>query len=144
LNTENLIPYEKIKKEIWETGAEIFIPAASSRLIHQEHIERLLHNGLELIACGANVPFADNEIFFGPVAEYADNHASVIPDFVSNCGMARVFAFLMSDEAKISDKAIFADVSNCISDAMEEIFRKHAGPKRISQTALEIALEKLL
>ena len=59
---------------------------------------------VELIACGANVPFADEEKFFGPIAEYADNHISVIPDFIANCGMARVFAYLMSDDAILADE----------------------------------------
>jgi hypothetical protein len=26
------------------------------------------------------VPFADSEIFFGPIMEYADEHVAVIPD----------------------------------------------------------------
>jgi len=36
-----------------------------------------------VIACGANVPFADKEIFFGPIGEFADTQISVIPDFIS-------------------------------------------------------------
>ena len=34
-----------------------------------------------------------NEIFYGPIAEHADGKVSVIPDFIANCGMARVFAY---------------------------------------------------
>ena len=57
-------------------------------------------------------PFADDEIFYGPIAEYADAHMTVIPDFIANCGMARVFAYLMSDEdVDMSDAAIFEDTS---------------------------------
>ena len=139
-----LIPFEKIKNDIWETEAEIFIPAASSRLIQQEHVEQLIRHGLQVIACGANVPFADKEIFFGPISEYADRHVSVIPDFISNCGMARVFAFLMGNEAEISDKAIFDDVSGCIEHAMKETKSRNPNKIHIAQTAMEIALEKLL
>ena len=37
---------------------------------------------------------------------------TVIPDFIANCGMARVFAYLMSDEGvDMSDAAIFEDTS---------------------------------
>ena len=54
-------------------------------------------SGVEVIAPGANVPFADNEIFFGPISEFTDQNISLLPDFISNCGMARVFAYLMQE-----------------------------------------------
>lgn len=66
-------------------------------------MEALVAGGLEVIACGANVPFADPKIFFGPTGEWADAHAAVIPDFVANCGIARVFANLMETGATITD-----------------------------------------
>ena len=65
-------------------------------MITQEHLTRMLHAGISVISSGANVPFADPEIFFGPIAEEADNKLSLLPDFIANCGMARVFAYLMS------------------------------------------------
>lgn len=75
-------------------SAEIFAPCAASRLVTQEQISTLMDTGLEVISCGANVPFADKEIFFGPIMEFTDKRVSLIPDFISNCGMARVFAYL--------------------------------------------------
>jgi hypothetical protein len=41
-----------------------FSPCAASRLVAQSQIDSLI-NGLEVISCGANVPFADKEIFLG-------------------------------------------------------------------------------
>ena len=38
------------------------------------------------IACGANVPFVDDGIFFGPTADFADKNLSLIPDFIANAG----------------------------------------------------------
>ena len=58
-------------------------------------MDRMIAGGLEVISCGANVPFADPEIFFGATGEYTDKKVSVLPDFIANCGMARVFAYLM-------------------------------------------------
>ena len=49
LETPNLIPFEKINDIIWKSGAEIFIPAAASRLITKEQLEDMITNGLELI-----------------------------------------------------------------------------------------------
>lgn len=144
LNTPGLVSFDKIKKEIWHIPAEIFVPAAASRLVHREHVEWLIENGLEVIASGANVPFADNEIFFGPTMEFADQAVSVIPDFIANCGMARVFRYLMNDNAEITDSAIFNDTGLCISAAMQETYGTRSSKTGISRTAMEVALGKLL
>jgi glutamate dehydrogenase/leucine dehydrogenase len=132
------------EQAFWNTPAEIFIPAASSRLLQKEQLDTLIANGLEVIGCGANVPFADEEIFFGPISGYADESVSVIPDFISNCGMARTFYYLMNDDISFSDEAIFNDVSDCILQAMKVTKERNPGRTGISATALTIALEKLV
>ena len=86
-----MLSFEEVNKQIWSMGAEVFIPAAASRLVDRMQLAQMLDNGLEVISSGANVPFADQEIFYGPIAELADSKCAVIPDFISNCGMARVF-----------------------------------------------------
>jgi len=102
-------------------------------------------SGIEVIAAGANVPFADKEIFFGPIADFADNHMAVIPDFISNCGMARVFAYLMSNDLHtITDEGIFNDTSETIKKAMVEAHRKNPSKTGISKAAFEIALNQLV
>jgi hypothetical protein len=37
---------------------------------------------------------------FGPIMEDVDYKVSLIPDFISNCGMARVFAYLWKRKCK--------------------------------------------
>jgi glutamate dehydrogenase/leucine dehydrogenase len=121
LCADQLLPFEQVNKEIWSSGAEVFIPAAASRLVTRMQLAQLLDNGLEIISSGANVPFADEEIFYGPIAEHADQKCAVIPDFISNCGMARVFGYLMEENAELTDLAIFQDVSQTILEALKEI-----------------------
>ncbi len=144
LNSTKSISFEEVSKNVWSIGAEIFVPAAASRLVTREQIDAMANNGLEVIACGANVPFADKEIFFGPIGEYADNKVSIVPDFISNCGMARVFAYLMSENAKVTDEAIFSDVSNTIKVALEKTHKEHSAKTGIAQAAFEIALRDLV
>lgn len=144
LEAPYLVPLEKIKKEVWHMNAEIFIPAAASRLVHREHIEWLVGNGLEVISSGANVPFADNEIFYGETAEFADSNVTLIPDFIANCGMARVFRYLMNDDVKITDEAIFNDVSSCIAGAMKEVNRSNNSTTGFTAAALEWSIGKLV
>ncbi len=143
LETDNLIPFDKINHKIWSSGAEIFVPAASSRLITQEQLDQMIINGLEVISCGANVPFADSEIFFGPISKNADERISVLPDFIANCGMARVFAYLMQTNIEITDKAIFKDTSDTIKIALQKVYQINKNKNHISKTAFEIALKEL-
>ena len=100
---------------------------------------------MEVISAGANVPFADQEIFFGPIADYTDNHISIIPDFISNCGMARVFAYLMSNDLqKLTDEGIFSDTSNTIKSALENTYKSNGDKTKVAKSAFEIALNKLV
>jgi len=144
LTADNLIPFAEINEKIWSVGAEIFIPAAASRLVTREQVEQLLAGGLKVISCGANVPFADPEIFFGPTGEFADTHTGVVPDFIANCGMARVFAYLMETGAEITDQAIFADTSRIIGAALERTHQQHPAPTGVAQHAFELALRELV
>jgi glutamate dehydrogenase/leucine dehydrogenase len=144
LVADNLIPFEQINQQIWQAGAEIFVPAAASRLVSREQVQQMATTGLEVIACGANVPFADPEIFFGPTMEYADQQVAVIPDFISNCGMARVFAYLMGKNVEMSDAAIFNDASQIIKNALQKTHQLSSDKTRLSERAFEIALKQLV
>ncbi|MFM9984552.1 MAG: amino acid dehydrogenase, partial [Flavobacteriales bacterium] len=118
---------------------------AASRLLTEDQLERLISAGLKVISCGANVPFADKQIFYGPIAERADEHLSVIPDFIANCGMARVFAYLMSDgDVDMSDQGIFRDTSNTIREALANMHSRNKNKTGLVRTAFEIALKKLV
>ena len=143
LEDQDIKSFEEINNNIWKVGAEIFIPAAASRLITDQNLEDMIKNNLEVISCGANVPFADKEIFFGPIAKKADEQVSLIPDFISNCGMARTFSYLMEKNIEMNDFAIFEAVSKTIFDALKDTFNKNSSKKNIAKTAFEIALKKL-
>ncbi len=144
LAADNLLPFAEINARIWSCGAEIFIPAAASRLVARAQVEQLLAGNLRVISCGANVPFADPEIFFGPTGEFADEHVAVIPDFIANCGMARVFAYLMETGAEITDQAIFADTSRIIGAALERTRQDFPATTGLAQRSFEMALRELV
>ena len=143
LKVDGMLPFDEVNARIWDIEAEVFLPCAASRLVTQDQIDRLLNSGMEVISCGANVPFADKEIFYGPIAESVDGRASLITDFISNCGMARVFAYLMQPGAQIDDKAIFSDTSATIRKAIVDVHDKSKSKTDMAATAFGIALEKL-
>ena len=145
LNAPNMLSFEEVNSKIWDLNAQVFLPCAASRLITKDQVDRMIKNGIEVIAAGANVPFADPEIFFGPIADYTDEKVSVIPDFISNCGMARVFGYLMgNDLGKIEDSEIFEDTSKIIKEALEKTHQKNPSKTKIAKTAFEIALNQLI
>ena len=143
LEDSDIRPFDEINNEIWKSGAEIFIPAAASRLVTNKNLEDMIEHNLEVISCGANVPFADKEIFFGPIAKKADAQVSVIPDFISNCGMARTFSYLMEKNIDINDLSIFEAVSETIFDALREAHESNNSKQLIARTSFELALKKL-
>ena len=144
LEADNMLSFEYANQKIWTVGAEIFIPAAASRLLTQKQLDQMIDNGLEVISAGANVPFADKEIFYGPISKSADESVSVLPDFIANCGMARAFSYFMQDDCQMKDIAIFTAVSKTIKEAIEKVHQENNTKTNISKTALEIALKQLL
>jgi glutamate dehydrogenase/leucine dehydrogenase len=144
LVSADLMPFNVVNNKIWDLEFEIFIPAAASRLITKDQVDRMIASKVEVFSCGANVPFADPEIFFGPTGLYADQKFSVIPDFIANCGMARVFAYFMESEVKMDDESIFNDISKTIRKALEKTHRTNKQKTGIAQTSLENALKILV
>jgi len=143
LCSSQLLPFAEVNDGIWGIGADVFLPCAASRLVTKEQVDRMAAAGLEVISSGANVPFADPQIFYGPIAEHADGKVSVIPDFIANCGMARVFAYCMQPGNDLSDRAIFTDVSDVIRKAIEATHARNSSSLHFTRTAFEIALERL-
>ena len=144
LNAVKMMSFQAVNDKIWDVEADVFLPCAGSRLITQDQIDRLLTSGLQVISSGANVPFADPEIFYGEIAESVDERIAVIPDFIANCGMARVFAYLMSCEnIDMTDKAIFNDTSEIIKQALEATHSMRSETNLLTATAFEKSLNTL-
>lgn len=144
LIADDLLPFDIVNEKVWDLEFEIFIPAAASRLITKDHVDRMIASRLEVFSCGANVPFADPEIFFGPTGLYADEKFSIIPDFIANCGMARVFAYFMENEVSMEDISIFNDISQTIRNALVKSHAVNRKKTGIAQASFEIALRELV
>jgi glutamate dehydrogenase/leucine dehydrogenase len=144
LVTDELLSFDIVNQKIWDLEFEVFVPAAASRLVTQDQVDRMITSGVEVFSCGANVPFADPEIFFGSTGLYADEKISIIPDFIANCGMARVFAYFMEKEVSMTDEAIFSDISNTILKALQKTHASNNKKTRLAQASFEIALKQLV
>jgi glutamate dehydrogenase/leucine dehydrogenase len=137
------LPFQEVMEKVWSVGAEIFIPAAGSRMVEKSQMDSLIQNGLEVVSCGANVPFNDKEIFMGPILSEIDSKVSIIPDFIANCGMARVFSYLMVNEGEITDEILFKDTSDIIKQALLKTFEISENGLNLTENSLNLAIQKL-
>lgn len=112
----------------WDLAADCFIPAARSHSIDAAALDRLEAAGVSAVVCGANNPFADEAFGDLAVQRRADRELAVIPDFIANAGMARAFAYLMSEEGSPEPEAVFADVRATIRGAVARLLED--GPAR--------------
>ena len=140
LASDKMISFEEANEKIWDIAADIFIPGAASKIVSREQVERLMKHDLQTISCGANVPFVDDKVFFGETASILDKQISIIPDFVANCGMARVFAYLMQNDIEVTDNAIFSDVSNVIKTYLTALYEKSSSVTEISTRSLMMSI----
>ncbi|MFY0687990.1 MAG: amino acid dehydrogenase [Cyclobacteriaceae bacterium] len=146
LVADDLMTFDECNQAIWKSGAEIFIPAAASRLVSKQQADQMINASLETVACGANVPFDDEEIFYGPIAEYVDQNVALLPDFLANCGMARAFAYFMDpkNDQKITDDDIFKDISETIRQSLVKINNENSNTTLLAETAFRQSLEQLV
>ena len=144
LKSPEVIPFSEVNSKIWDVKADIFVPAAASRIVDRNALERMQKAGVEVISSGANVPFKDVDIFFGPTAEYADENFAVIPDFIANCGMARTFAYLMQTGVAVTDEAIFNDVSDIMAQTLQKLHQSNSGKTGLTQAAFDMVLHQIM
>lgn len=132
--------------EFWATSADVFVPAANSHLTNLETLDKLRSAGISVIACGANNPFgpkpyapanrspasgappkdgappADGIAKLLTTMRQADRDFAVVPDFIANCGTARMFSYLMEDDRdSITADAILESVDQTIRENMEKL-----------------------
>jgi len=121
LNSENMVPSEEVRDYIWDWGPNVFVPSAASRIVTADQLNRLALSGTELVSCGANVPFVEDQIIYGDTSRIFDSRLAIIPDFIANCGMARTFHYLMKSSDLPGEKEIFEDVSVTIRNALKAV-----------------------
>lgn len=129
-------PASDLDKELEKLQIDLFIPAAASKLVAESSYDLMKRNGLELIACGANVPFKEEGLLFGPLTEKIDRELALIPDFIANCGVARLFAYLMQKDVEISEEAIFQDIEDTMHDAISQLYTQTQQAVKLSENAL--------
>jgi hypothetical protein len=80
----------------------------------------------------------------GEISMYADANMAVVPDFIANCGMARTFGFLMSEQGEVEDVAILKDTSEVIRKQMMRLHQFNPRNTGLSRKALEMSLTDIV
>lgn len=109
-----------------EMPADVFVCAAISESLTAERLDHLEATGIRVIACGANQPFRESKIGSTRIAQSADRRFTVLPDILSNCGMARTFSYLMESDARPQAGPVFAEVERTIADTLDEVLDRNA------------------
>ena len=141
LHAEGMLSFDDVNRTIWDVPLR-FSAIRSPRLVSKTTLNewpKLVSKRLVRTQC----TFADEDIFYGPTANFADNQAAIIPDFIANCGMARTFGYLMQPNAEIHEDAIFDDVSNCVRQALQDVHHQNQDKHGIARRSLGQAIAKL-
>ncbi|MBK9272203.1 MAG: Glu/Leu/Phe/Val dehydrogenase [Saprospiraceae bacterium] len=131
-------PSAEVLDYIWDWGPDIFIPAAASRIVTADQLDRLVNSGTKIVACGANVPFVEDQIIYGDTSRVYDQKLTIIPDFISNCGMARTFHFLMASKDLPTENEIFEDVAKTLGLALQKVKMQADENKGFFENALSV------
>ncbi|MGQ4001899.1 Glu/Leu/Phe/Val dehydrogenase dimerization domain-containing protein [Francisellaceae bacterium CB299] len=140
---ENSLGHDKFYPQLLQTDVDIMIPAAGSNIITHDDIQGMLKNNLEVISCGANHPFKESEYCYGKCSQNFDNKLAILPDFLSNMGIARTFFAMMSNPTEvITPEFIFNDIDTTIQNAVNQAYANHNG-KLMTASLYEIALNNI-
>ncbi len=133
--------------ELLSMQADVYIPAAASHTTTAARLSLLRQRGIKVISCGANNAFAYDarkqrvEDWVGDMLTLqrdADTHFAIIPDFIANCGMARVFNYLMSAGSKADAGAILRDAGDLIDQRVQEMLAGHTGDHGLLNRSYEV------
>jgi glutamate dehydrogenase (NAD(P)+) len=127
------------RSTFWDAAADVFVCAAISESLTTQALDRLEASGVKVIACGANQPFREVKIGSTRVAQSADRRFSVLPDILSNCGMARTFSYLMQADSQPVASPIFRAVQITIEDTLDEVMDR-AGNRRTTLLAATLGM----
>jgi len=124
--------------------ADIFVCAAISHSVGRDTLDRLGALGIEVIACGANQPFAETQIGSTRIAQLADARFSVLPDILANHGMARAFSYLMQPDAAVDAPSVFLAVAASATDALDDVLDRSGEARHgLYAAALGLALDRI-
>ena len=124
--------------------ADIFVCAAVSHSVGRDTLDRLDTLGVEVIACGANQPFAETQIGSARIAQLADERFAVLPDILANHGMARAYSYLMQPDASDDAPSVFRAVAASATDALDDVLdRSGDGRRGLYAAALGLALDRI-
>lgn len=124
-NEDVRIVHTRVAERFFSTPADVFVCAAISGSLNTSILDQMQCNGVRVIACGANQPFAEAKLGSTLVAQYADERFAILPDIMANLGMARTFSYLMDATAQPAARPILAAVRSTISETLDQVFSRN-------------------
>ncbi len=136
--------YGDAREAYFDAPADIFVCAASSGTLSEDHLDRLEAAGIDTIVGGANLPFREQQPGSTAVHQAADGRFAVLPDFVVNLGMARGFSYFMDEDAAPGAESVFRAVDETVAQAVDEVLERTDREDRgIMAASLGLALDRI-
>ncbi len=138
IKNKNTFTKEKQVKEIEYPEADIFIPAATSHTVDKIKLDKLKEAGVSVFSCGANNPFVNTE-----VDDLANSSISVLPDFLANCGTARLFSHFMKPDVLLSEVDFLKDLEDCMYVNLKEVIKLENNIFNLTDKMYKLVLNKI-
>ena len=124
------------------TDFDVYIPAAIGESISHAIVQAL---PAKVIVCGANDPFVGDPIGNTKVRDEADRKFSIVPDFIANCGTARLFGILMEPNRPMmpNEDDILKDLVDTIDRPLVKLHKENPSLIGWAGAAYEIAAREV-
>lgn len=132
------------REAFFRQPADVLVCAASSGTLTGSRLDQLAAAGVEVVACGANQPFREQQLGSTRVHRIADGRFAILPDFLANLGMARTFSYLMEPDSVPETEAIFRAVDRSIEQGVEEMLERASREDRgLMAATLGLGLDRI-
>jgi len=144
----NLLPVEPARgaedrRRFERAEGTVYVCAAASGTLDAAALDGLEARGVEIVASGANRPFAAAEPGDTRLEREADGRFAVIADVVANCGAARSFYHFMRGGEPDDPGAAFDSIADLIEGAVDEAASRAGNPRRgLLAAALDMTMER--
>lgn len=132
------------RERVYETPADVFVPAAVSGSVDGARMDRLKAAGVTTLVCGANQPIRESTLGDTANLRRADEDFAVVADVVASMGMARAFHFLMAEGPVACPEDVFGVVNQTMTGTVSSLLVRNGGCRPgLLGTTLEDALDRI-
>ena len=127
MQANKVLTHHDFYQRLSEENVAIIVPAACAYLNDASLVNQWVQQGLEVMACGANLPFKDVALY-GPLAQKLDQLITLIPSCVASGGMARAFSSIMQNSSsRLFATKVLQDIKASVFEVIQPATERFHG-----------------